>query len=416
MCKDLEFSIIIPIYNVEKYLAECLQSVLEQTYSNFEAICVYDKSTDNTFDVLNRFSVLDKRIKIVISSEKKGLSNARNIGMENANGKYILFLDSDDMLDVNALQVIHNEFYEGLDMIYFGAKIREEKNGEIVFQDYCNHGELGTVCNGREMIVRMVSIGDMRMAAWLQCWKKASYEKYGLQFKIGILHEDNLFTYLGCMKAQKTRGINDKLYIYRKRDDSLTQQEQSERCLQSWVTIYKEIIKYWERNHSLGVDFATIQFLREVEPNMYYCYRDVQKIKNDVIKLDSFDGYILETIVSRYKWIETSPISPDLVECLKSEKKIYIFGAKRIARQQAECLRENGIEIEAFIISNKEENCEKISETQVLEINDEKVDKNSLVIVGARRQLWTEVITTLQSSGYCRICTFNGIGYIRGEE
>ena len=99
--KNPEISIIIPVYNVEKYLDECLNSAANQTFENIEIICVNDGSTDGSLEILESHASKDKRIRI-ISQENKGVSSARNEGLDAARGKYIYFMDSDDYMDLNA--------------------------------------------------------------------------------------------------------------------------------------------------------------------------------------------------------------------------------------------------------------------------------------------------------------------------
>ena len=100
-------SIIVPVYNTEKYLCNCLDSILAQSYNNWEAICINDGSTDKSMSILEDYAKKDKRIKI-INQENKGLSETRNIGMKKAKGDYIMFLDSDDFWHQEALYVLTN--------------------------------------------------------------------------------------------------------------------------------------------------------------------------------------------------------------------------------------------------------------------------------------------------------------------
>ncbi len=107
MNRRAEVSIIVPVYNVEKYLPECLESVLSQTFTNFEVICINDGSPDKCGNTLEKYARKDKRIKL-ITQENQGLSMARNKGLEIATGKYILFLDSDDVIHPQLLEICHS--------------------------------------------------------------------------------------------------------------------------------------------------------------------------------------------------------------------------------------------------------------------------------------------------------------------
>ena len=100
-------SVIVPVYNVEDYLCECLDSLITQTLSDIEIICINDGSTDNSLEILTNYSKRDSRIKI-ITQENKGLSSARNRGFEFINGKYTYFIDSDDILKSDALEKLYN--------------------------------------------------------------------------------------------------------------------------------------------------------------------------------------------------------------------------------------------------------------------------------------------------------------------
>lgn len=106
-----EISIILPVYNVEKYLAQCLDSIVNQTFKDFECICVNDGSTDNSLSILQKYAQKDKRFKI-ITQENKGLSGARNAGIKTAKSKYLTFIDSDDWVTENYLEVLYNKIEE----------------------------------------------------------------------------------------------------------------------------------------------------------------------------------------------------------------------------------------------------------------------------------------------------------------
>ena len=98
-------SVIVPVYNVERYLPECLDSLLGQSFQDFEAICVNDGSPDNSIKILDQYAQKDRRIK-VITQENQGLAGARNTGLDHVKGRYVFFLDSDDTLPLDALEIL----------------------------------------------------------------------------------------------------------------------------------------------------------------------------------------------------------------------------------------------------------------------------------------------------------------------
>ena len=106
MQKKKKISIIIPVYNVEKYLSRCLESVINQSYKNIEIIIVNDGSTDNSFDICNKYKKKDKRV-ILIDQNNQGLSGARNTGLKHATGEYICFIDSDDYVEKDYVEYLY---------------------------------------------------------------------------------------------------------------------------------------------------------------------------------------------------------------------------------------------------------------------------------------------------------------------
>ena len=212
-------TVIIPVYNVEQYLRDCLDSMLNQMMFDWEAICVNDGSTDGSVAILKEYAGKDNRIK-VIAQPNGGLSAARNAGMKAAKGEYVLFLDSDDWLEPNALQTLADHL-DGADMVCFsGRRFFEETRTyhsadsltEKVYpagMDYYNenallHRDFAFVC------------------AVLRLYKRSFLVEHELRFKESIFHEDNLFTPQACYYANQVKVIDKCLYNYRVRPQSIT--------------------------------------------------------------------------------------------------------------------------------------------------------------------------------------------------
>lgn len=222
----MRFSIIIPVYNVEAYLRDCLDSVLRQSFSEWEAVCINDGSTDGSAAILEEFAAKDCRFK-VISKANEGLSSARNAGIEKAKGDYILFLDSDDWLEDKALEVL-SENTDSEDMVCFSGRRYFESKGKFQTSD--------------QLIERWYASGmdyyndnalQRRDFAFvcvvLRTYRRDFLLKSGLRFKDGIYHEDNLFTPLACYYAKDVRSLNECLYTYRVRSESITTTYNSKR-------------------------------------------------------------------------------------------------------------------------------------------------------------------------------------------
>lgn len=213
----MHFSIIIPVYNVEPYLRECLDSVLAQTCGDWEAVCVDDGSTDGSAAILAEYAARDSRFRIV-TQPNGGLSAARNTGLDHARGDYILFLDSDDWLENKALEsinaqlsILNSQFQ--IDMLCFGGwrGEQEERPTPAAYPtgwDYYNHQALAHHDFPFVCVV-------------LRCYRREFLAKNHLRFREGILHEDNHFTPRVCLAAQRVAVIADPLYHYRIREGSI---------------------------------------------------------------------------------------------------------------------------------------------------------------------------------------------------
>lgn len=277
-------SLIIPVYNVEPYLQECLDSVIRQTLSDIEIICVNDKSTDRSLDILQKSARQDQRIRIINNPENMGLSAARNIGLENANGKYIYFLDSDDMITDNAMERLWNVAEdERTDIIFFDSLMIFENSEEHSENDlFTAKYEYPEVLTGAEFLGAMRTNDDIREPVWLQFWNHEFLKKSKLQFPVGILHEDLLFTFVSLMEASRVRCINEQLHFYRIRRNAITSVRVSERHITGLVKTYVDILDYWNhRGRDKGVDFAIEHYLDRIswKVNRYLdTFKDCNKI------------------------------------------------------------------------------------------------------------------------------------------
>lgn len=215
----MKFSIVIPVYNVEKYLHDCLDSVLGQSFSDWEAIGVNDGSTDGSADILEEYAEKDHRFKVV-SQANGGLSAARNTGLKEAKGECVLFLDSDDWLEKNTLEVLSTNMTDE-DMLCFSG--RRYFENERLYNE-ADQLKAQTYFSGMDYYNEnaLQSRDFAFVCVVLRAYKRSLLLDNGLWFKEGIFHEDNFFTPLACYYAGKVKVINECLYDYRVRSNSIT--------------------------------------------------------------------------------------------------------------------------------------------------------------------------------------------------
>ncbi len=247
----IKVSIIIPIYNVEQYIEECLCSVLRQTLKEIEIICVNDGTKDASMSVVEKYKSHDDRI-VIVNKDNGGLSSARNAGLEYARGEYVYFLDSDDMIADNMLQKLYDEATEfDLDNIYFDAEaiyesVEVEKNYPQYKTYYCRPGIFSEVQSGPELFARMENFKAYRPSACLQMPKRSLLEANNIRFKEGIIHEDQLFSIQVILLSKKVKHVAHPYYKRRVRSESIMTSEQEFRSSYGYYVClreYQEFIK-----------------------------------------------------------------------------------------------------------------------------------------------------------------------------
>ena len=215
-------SIVVPVYNVQEYLEECVFSIIAQTYSRLEIILVNDGSTDESGLLCEKISQKDSRIK-VLHKENGGLSDARNVGVACAGGEYIVFVDSDDVVHPQMIQILYEEMIKNNAELSFCAHRKIQSIEEISFQKNISIIE-NNVMSGIQCIENMYSDLSIDMVvAWNKMYKREYLVNH--PYPLGRIHEDEFITYKVLFPLQRCVYIKSQLYYYRQRKDSITQQK-----------------------------------------------------------------------------------------------------------------------------------------------------------------------------------------------
>ncbi len=276
-------SVIVPVYNVEEYIEECLESVLQQTYTNLEIICVNDCTQDNSMNVVKRMQKQDSRVIIVSNKTNRGLGGARNAGLEVATGTYVLFVDSDDKLSLDAVAsfvetieeteapFVRSAYFEYREessqyskMVHAPATLPEESNEVVLFKtslDYLNYYP----------------------SAWAGLWRLDIIQNNNIRFPEKLFYEDHLFYCTYCHHSKWFAYCNKPLYYYRVgREGGIVANSTSKVLdvfvilsqIEDWAKnalhqdgphfILKLAIRLlWERTFVLRDDYTAIRFYRQ---------------------------------------------------------------------------------------------------------------------------------------------------------
>lgn len=222
--EECKVSVIIPVYQSEQFLSETLDSVLGQSFRDFELICINDGSTDRSLDILLEYAEKDRRITVYTQSNS-GQGNARNVGIRSAKGKYLYFIDSDDLLKAGALEEIVNaaDTYQ-LDLLCFDADWFYDKGcteKEHRFQpNYHRSYDYPPVTTGADLFVSFCENGEYRVSVCLMLFKRSSVINSNLLFQNGVIHEDESFSYQAIIFAERAGYLKRSLYNRRIRRGS----------------------------------------------------------------------------------------------------------------------------------------------------------------------------------------------------
>ena len=213
----MRFSVIVPIYKVEKYINDCVLSVLNQTFTDFEVILVDDCSPDNCPSICDAFARQDTRVKVIHKEKNGWLSYARNTGLEVATGEYVIFLDGDDYLDKNTLDFCDRELKTNpADILTYGITLAyENKKGKIIKQEVLSAEKFyATGANARAFA--MLRESRVFQYAWNKAYKREFLSTNGLIFENTKLIEDFLFNIKAFALAKDISVVSYPLYNYRK--------------------------------------------------------------------------------------------------------------------------------------------------------------------------------------------------------
>lgn len=396
-------SVIIPVYNVEQYLPECLESVFAQGFDSMEILCVEDCSEDGSLEILKKYAQKDHRVRIIRHNQNRGLSAARNTGLENATGKYVFFVDSDDFLEKNAIQLLYHEAEEKeADIVYFNyIKFCDENSADVVISKTLQHSYDG-IYTGREFFCATMQNNEFEVMAWRQFFRRDFLEKNQIRFLEGIYHEDNLFSFYAAIEAQRVCNLNDVLYHYRQRENSIMRTKNEKRA-QSMFVILTNVFAYWKTHEFSEKQSFYIGMFWE---NLYQSFLFYKSYGDNTKPLpfgDAADTAVYKILQNNgdRKWLDVDKIPLDRVRAFA---KVIVYGAGKAARQVVSYLRQNETDVSAILVGNKKDNADVFCGIQVYEVG-ESIDltDDCVVIIGVTSKYSSGIEGLLKDTGFKNI-------------
>lgn len=242
-----QISVIVPVYNVEKYLSECIENITQTSKYNIEIILVDDGSTDGSCRLCDMYAEKYKNIK-VLHKHNGGLGSARNVGLECATGEYILFLDSDDYVEMSALEDLYEKAsVQNLDILLFGAHTffeDEVSSKNIPKQNYSRKCCLDKVYTGLEVICEEQKQGTYITSVCLRLYKLEYLRRYNRRFNEEIIHEDIDYSFFTLLHANRVRAFEKNYYQRRYRPGSIITSSKLQKKFAGYQHVWQEYVKY----------------------------------------------------------------------------------------------------------------------------------------------------------------------------
>lgn len=279
----VQISIIVPVYNVEKYLKRCIDSILLQTFKDFEIILVDDGSTDKSGSICDEYSMIDNRIK-VIHKENGGLSSARNIGINLAKGKYIAFVDSDDYINERMYEILYKFIEETkADIAICNYK---KVNDNISFNKKINYDEINIKkFNNIEALEQIYLMnGPQFIIACNKLYKREIFKN--LKYPEGRIHEDEFIAHKLLYNSNLVIYINEELYYYYIRENSIMNSNFSIKKFDA-VYAYKDRVHFFRKISKKELQYKAEYFFIEYFFRYYYIAKKQLKLnKNEMKKIE----------------------------------------------------------------------------------------------------------------------------------
>lgn len=324
-----KISVIIPLYNTEEFIAPCLESILGQTYQNFEVIIIDDGSTDRSVDMVLNYKRADNRITL-IRQENKGPSAARNIGIELSNGEYLYFLDSDDYIDQNTFETCINIFENtGVDLVTFDAQSVFEKKylksienkvyeylGEFYDRTDCFPHK--TPMNFSDFFMLSHLSNKIRVNTWLFIVKSEVIKNNQVRFNENISYfEDALFLYYISNYINKLIYNSNKFYYRRLTGSSLMTKKINKKRIEDPISCINEIAKDLNTENNIIKKIMERRFVFFLNESWEKSDQEVR----DSVNLDKPSKLFLESL-STFEKIKNELELKYINELIKLEKSL----------------------------------------------------------------------------------------------
>lgn len=271
----IKFSIIVPIYNVEEYIHKCLDSLANQTYKNIEVLLIDDGSPDNCPLICDMYA---KKYDFIHAYHKKngGLSDARNYGLERAKGEFIIFVDSDDYIDLDSCYTFNEILERNLKIEVLASNSRRLGNTKQSNEMYTI---IEGITDGEKFLKEQLKNNTMYVTCWRNIYRRSFLINYNLKFKLGLLHEDEQWTPRVFLNAENVFVTDYIFYNHNIRDGSITQQKVKTKNAIDILSTCNELRPIYEEIENVELKKLLLDNLVKLYLHAFYIGKHLNKTK-----------------------------------------------------------------------------------------------------------------------------------------
>ena len=353
----IKVSVVIPVYNVEPYLAQCLESILAQSLKEIEIICINDGSMDRSPEILKEYAKKYSQIKI-LDQVNKGQSASRNRGILEACGEYLYFMDSDDLIVSHALEELWTVCkQENLDVLYFsGASFYESdalaEEQRAFNNTYYRKGSYITPTSGPEMLAQLKQNGDYYVSPCLQLVRRELLIRHHIEFPENIIHEDNCFSFQVILAAEKAFCVNDVYFYRRVRKSSIMTANKTHRNLRGYFVCLVRQLEWASmqdiQDTRVNAAIESVLTLLFLHVQRIYIYLSDAEREKFLSLCSPYERYLFQSVIRKSigQRCKVEELDEKLDAVYKS--KSYRIGRAitylpRQLRRGWKCLKENGL-------------------------------------------------------------------------
>ena len=404
MEETIKASVIIPVYNVEKYLPDCLDSVLGQTLRELECICIDDASPDRCGEILDEYAARDERVRVLHLPENHMQGYGRNRGLEMARGKYVYFLDSDDMITPNAMEELYQlAERDDLEGIYFDSQVLLESEDLARFAEsyLCTRtGEYpDQVMTGQAQVELFMLNQEWMVNVQRQFWRRDYLLRNEIYSPEMTEHEDELFSFIAALLAKRVRYVRKDYFIRRYRRDSVMTRAPHAKDFVGYFRIFCRMIEFVHEHQLTGLCVD-----RSIHSMFYHSIHYLYEYENRTDSISWFspeeqkDYRLFRAVLENQEILLAKDY--ETWKKLKPYKSIWLYGAGRIARSVFSRLKKCGFPIKGFIVTSMKGNPERLHDLPVRLIDSiDSFPEGTAVVVAMASTLQAGPAENLKKKG-----------------